>query len=124
MNLRVFQYTSRFWSKEEFCLVEKDHIRDYLNKLDIHKSMGADGMHPQALRVMWPMAIVIARPLSIIFQRSWQAGQVTEDYKKANDSPVFKKDKKQDPGKHRLETLTFIPENVVGQILIDTISKY
>lgn len=70
------------------------------------------------------MAIVITRPLSTIFQRSWQAGRVTEDCKNANDSPVFKKDKKQDPGKHRLESLTFIHGNVVGQILIDTISKY
>jgi len=32
----------KFWSK--------DRVREYLSKLDIHKSMGSDGMCPQALR--------------------------------------------------------------------------
>lgn len=40
---------------------------------------------------------IIARPLSIIFERSWQSGAVPED-KKANVAPVFKKGNKDDPG--------------------------
>ncbi|KAK4832412.1 hypothetical protein QYF61_023091 [Mycteria americana] len=31
-------------------LVEEDQVREYLSKLDIHKSMGPDRMHPQVLR--------------------------------------------------------------------------
>ena len=31
-------------------MVEEDRARDYLSKLDTHKSMGPDGMHPQVLR--------------------------------------------------------------------------
>ena len=60
---------------------------------------------------------------SIIFGRSWQPGQVTEDCKKANVSPIFKKDK-EDSGKYRLVSLTLIPGNVVEQIVLDTILKH
>ena len=41
-------------------LVEDDLVRQYLRKLDIHKSMAPDGMYPQLLR---ELADVIARPL-------------------------------------------------------------
>jgi len=34
---------------------------------------------------------------------------VPEDWRKANDTPIFKKGKKEDPGKYRLVSLTFIP---------------
>lgn len=61
---------------------------------------------------------------SIIFGRSWQPGQVTEDWKKANVSPIFEKDKKEDSGKYRVVSLILIPGNVVGKILLDTILKH
>ncbi|GAB0208607.1 mitochondrial enolase superfamily member 1 [Grus japonensis] len=32
--------------KEDLPLVEEDWVREHLGKLDIHKSMGPDGMHP------------------------------------------------------------------------------
>jgi len=38
------------WRKEDLPLVEEDQIRDCLSKLDTHKVMGPDGMHPQVLR--------------------------------------------------------------------------
>jgi len=32
--------------KEDLPLVEEDWVRDHLSKLDTHKSMSLDGMHP------------------------------------------------------------------------------
>lgn len=46
-------------------LVEENQNREYLSKLDIHKSMGLHGMQPQVLR---NLADVIVRPFSIIFE--------------------------------------------------------
>ncbi|XP_054045493.1 uncharacterized protein LOC128904794 [Rissa tridactyla] len=84
--------------EEDFPLVEEDRVRDHLAKLDIHKSMGPDGMHPRVLR---ELADVITRPLSIVFARSWGAGEVPEDWRKADITPIFKKGKKEDPGNYR-----------------------
>jgi len=38
------------WRKDELPLVKEDQVRDHLRKLDTHKSMGPDGMHPRVLR--------------------------------------------------------------------------
>ncbi|NWY07922.1 ELMO2 protein, partial [Nothoprocta ornata] len=58
----------------------------HLGRLDTHKSMGPDGMHPRVLR---ELADVLAEPLTIIFGRSWRTGEVPEDWKKANITPVM-----------------------------------
>jgi len=38
------------YSEDDFTLVEEDCVRDHLSNLDVHKSMGPDGMHPRVLR--------------------------------------------------------------------------
>jgi len=34
------------WRKDDLPLVEEDSVRDHLDNLDAHKSMGPDGIHP------------------------------------------------------------------------------
>ena len=69
------------------------------------------------------LADVIAEPLSIIFERSWRTGEVPEDWRKANVTPVFKKGKKEDPGNYRPISLTSIPGKVMEQLILDVIKK-
>ncbi|PKU41649.1 rna-directed dna polymerase from mobile element jockey- hypothetical protein [Limosa lapponica baueri] len=104
-----------------FPLVEKDQVRDQLRRLDIHKSVGPDGIHPRVLR---ELAEVIAGPLSIIFERFWRTGEVPKDRRKANVIPVFKKGKKEDPGNYRPVSLASIPGNVMEWLILGAISKH
>jgi len=81
--------------KDDLPLVEEDCVRDHLSNLDAHRSMGPNRIHPWVLSALTD---VIAEPLSIIFERSWRTGEVPEDWRKANVTPIFKKGKKEDPG--------------------------
>uniref|UniRef100_A0A8B9PGQ4 Reverse transcriptase domain-containing protein n=1 Tax=Apteryx owenii TaxID=8824 RepID=A0A8B9PGQ4_APTOW len=118
---QTLEAREKVWRKEDFPLVEEEWVRDHLSKPDTHKSMGPDGMHPRVLR---ELADVIAKPLSIIFERSWRTGEVPEDWKKANVTPVFQKGKKEDPGNYRPVSLTCISGKVMEQLILEAISKH
>ncbi|CAM4553989.1 unnamed protein product [Caretta caretta] len=101
--------------------VEKEVVRDYLEKLDMHKSMGRDALHP---RVLKELADVIAEPLAIIFENSWRSGEVLDNWKKANVVPIFKKGKEEDPGNYRPVSLTSVPGKIMEQVLKESILKH
>ncbi|NXU52090.1 LIN1 transcriptase, partial [Turnix velox] len=107
--------------KEECALVDEYWVRDQLNNLHVHKSLGPDGMH---LRVLSELAEVIARPLSIIFGKSQETEEVPEDWRKANVTPAFKKGKEEDPSNYRPVSLTCIPGKEMEQLILGTISRH
>ncbi|GAB0183856.1 mitochondrial enolase superfamily member 1 [Grus japonensis] len=57
-------------------------------------------------------------------ERSWRSGEVSEDWRKANVTPVFKKGKKEDPGNYRPVSLTSIPGKVMEQLILGVINKH
>lgn len=67
---QILEVRERISVKEDFPLVKED-------------LMGCP-------RVLTELVEVIAEPLSIIFERSWQMGVVSEDWRIANITPVFK----------------------------------
>lgn len=82
--------------------------------------MGPNRMRP---RVPRELAEVTAELLSIIFDRSWIKGEVSEDWSITSITPVLKKDK-QEPGISGPASLTSIPGKVMERLALDAISKH
>ena len=96
------------------CMIHDEMVLDLLRKLDAHKSVGPDGLHPGALR---ELVDVVAKPLSIILRQSWLTGDVPVDWRLADVMPVFQKVWKDDPGSYRPISLTLVPGKIMERII-------
>ncbi|KFP59003.1 RNA-directed DNA polymerase from mobile element jockey, partial [Cathartes aura] len=90
-------------------------VGDQLYQLPVHKSLGPDGIPPRGLE---ELADVMAGPLSIIYQRSWESGEVPAHWKLASVIPIYKKGVREDPGNYRSVSLTSVPGKIMEKIIL------
>jgi len=72
-DLRNPVLTDCDWEHDELP-ADPELVRDLLLQWDAHKFMGPDGIHP---RILKELADVIMGHLSVIFQWSWESGEVS-----------------------------------------------
>ncbi|CAM4404676.1 unnamed protein product [Lepidochelys olivacea] len=91
-----------------------------LEQLNGTKSGGPDNLHP---RILKELAHEIASPLARIFNESVNSGVVPYDWRIANIVPIFKKEKKSDPGNYSPVSLTSVVCKVLEKILKEKVVK-
>ncbi|KFO90041.1 hypothetical protein N320_03006, partial [Buceros rhinoceros silvestris] len=96
-------------------IIQEEMVSDLLHHLDMHKSMGQDGIHR---RVLKELAEVLIKPLPMIYQQSWLSREVPVDWRLANAMPIYKKGQKEDPEIYRPVNLTLVPGKVMEQIIL------
>ena len=94
--------------------IREDGVHKLLSKLNPHKAMGPDQLHPKILK---QLATTVAPILQIIFQKSIDSGKVPSDWKKANVSPIFKKGERHKPSNYRPVSLTCICSKLLEHIV-------
>ncbi|KFP67467.1 hypothetical protein N322_11493, partial [Cariama cristata] len=102
-------------------IFQEEAVSDLLLHLDMNKSMGPDGIHS---RILKELADVLAKPLFIIYPQSWLTGEVPDDWRLANVTPICKKGQKEDPGNYSPVSLTSVPGEVMEQITLSEITRH
>jgi len=102
-------------------IIQEEAVNDLLCHLDTCKSMGPDGIHPRILR---ELAEEMTKPLSIIYQQSWLTGEVPDDRRIASVTPVYKKGRKECPGKYRPVSLTSVLGNIMERFILCALTRH
>jgi len=86
----------------------------------VHKSTGPDGVHPQVLR---ELVNEVAKPLFIIFEKSWWSSEVPTGSKRGNIAPIFEKVKKEDPENYRPASVFSVPGKITEWVLLESLLR-
>jgi hypothetical protein len=90
---RIFNDDLRFF------VITNEEVLKKLSQLDQGKSSGPDKIHP---KVLWELREEIAPLLTVLFNKSLNAGELPKDWKLAKVVPIFKKGDKKEANNYRL----------------------
>ena len=102
-------------------IITEEMVLNVLKKLNINKSAGPDNISPRLLKKCCKSLV---RPLTIIFNKSLQTGDVPTAWKEANVTPLFKKGDKTNPLNYRPVSLTSVVGKVFETIIRDALVKH
>jgi hypothetical protein len=99
---------------------ERD-VERKIQKLRKEAAPGPDGIRPSLLQ---QFSSSLINPLTVIFNKSLETGEVPEGWKKANVTPIFKKGTKGCPGNYRPVSLTSVPCKLLESIVKDKLMQH
>ena len=108
---RIMEYLSSIKITQEIVLKKLKNLRT-------DKACGSDSVHPYILK---NFAEFIVAPLTIIFNKSLETGELPKIWKSALITPLYKKGPKHKPENYRPISLTSVPCKIMESIFIDYI---
>jgi hypothetical protein len=100
---------------------KESEILKLLQNLDVNKSCGPDGLHPNMLK---ELSATISKPITIIFNWSMCQGLVPQLWKEGNITALFKKEDKAEPGNYRPVSLTSVVCKTMEKLVREIIVKH
>ncbi|PKU43809.1 rna-directed dna polymerase from mobile element jockey-like [Limosa lapponica baueri] len=101
-------------------LFQPRRFYDFMKKgMSMNMNMALD-VNP---RILTELAEVLTQPLSIIYQQSWQTGEVPADWHLANVMPIHKKGQQDGLGNYSPVSLTSVPGKVMEHIIPSAIMQ-
>jgi len=85
------------------------------------KSPGPDNIHPMVLK---EAACEVVKPLTMIFQKSVSQGELPNDWKRANVTPIHKKGAKDEASNYRPVSLTSVVCKLLETVVKDQIVAF
>ena len=105
----------------ENLLLSEDKVKKRLLKLNVNKSLGPDDIHP---RVLQELANHISAPVTLIFNRSIQFGNLPKELKEAYISPIFKQGSRSKAENYRPISLTCILCKLLESMVREEVLKH
>lgn len=99
----------------------EDNVKQKIDSLKIHSAPGPDGITGKFLK---EFKDELAKPLALLFNKSYESGKVPCDWKKANVTPIFKKGSKFKACNYRPVSLTCIICKIMESIIKDNLVQY
>ena len=94
--------------------ISATNVEQKLRGLRPSSSPGPDGLHP---RLLHDTAATLATPLTALFRKSLDSGELPSDWKVGEVTPIFKKGCKRSPDNYRPVSLTAVPCKVLESLI-------
>ena len=102
-------------------VISVESVHKILLKLDVSKSAGPDGITTKLLKECSEYLVV---PLTMIFRKSLETGDVPLAWREANVCPIYKKGTKTNPLNYRPVSLTSVVGKVFETLIRDALVKH
>ena len=101
--------------------VDNEEVKKLLKELNPYKSAGPDDLHPRVIKEAAP---VLAAPLTYIFEESLKTGELPEDWRAANITPIHKKGSRRMSQNYRPVSLTSICCKVLEKLIRSRVNNH
>ena len=115
------QINRRHYEDMPEIVVSIEGVEKLLRNIDPSKAAGPDRVSNQAIKMA---ASEIAPVLSFIFQKSIDTGELPDDWRRANISPIYKKGATTDPANYRPISLTSVCCKLLEHIIDSQLMKH